>query len=288
MEKRMELMNYLVGTSRGEYPVERREAFLVQMQRLINALKRENKWDEDDWLGQEYENETFLYYPFMVDYDECDCGYLEQERAWCNVHDHSPECYQNRYLKVERQLSPRSLTRWAKRNGCKSAPRGMAVYCDCGYETAWRKFVSGHQHKRTCIVRKPNFHHKRSGLRISWYKYPFRDSYSSHLFTVSQFANVIDDCLRSIGINVKKRPVYKLHTEHRRGKDGLRLEFAQAKRDRHYDPTLLAYTADPDCLCEMKCKLTEHAAQFFETEDEMRDAIVWAIAELFDVHMIAG
>lgn len=44
----------------------------------------------------------------------------------------------------------------------------------------------------------PNFKHYKSGLEISWYKYPLRDSYSNFEFTRMQLHDIMEDCLGSI------------------------------------------------------------------------------------------
>lgn len=43
-----------------------------------------------------------------------------------------------------------------------------------------------------------NFYHKPSGFKISWYKYPFRDSYCNMEITHEQFRSILYDCLNSL------------------------------------------------------------------------------------------
>jgi hypothetical protein len=52
-----------------------------------------------------------------------------------------------------------------------------------------------HVHKETCPCSWPNFHYKPTDLRIEWYKYPFRDSYSNKSFTVEEFVEILDKCV---------------------------------------------------------------------------------------------
>lgn len=64
--------------------------------------------------------------------------------------------------------------------------------CDCGADERGEDCSPG------CILNKPNFIHKTSGLEIKWYKYPFRDSYSNREFGVEEFASIVSDCINSL------------------------------------------------------------------------------------------
>lgn len=46
-------------------------------------------------------------------------------------------------------------------------------------------------------VNEYHFYHKPSGLKIYWYKYPFRSSYSNMEITYDQFREVLVDCRNS-------------------------------------------------------------------------------------------
>ena len=58
-------------------------------------------------------------------------------------------------------------------------------YCECEDE-----------HDEDCPVIQPNFYHKSSGLKIWWYKYALRDSYSNQ--KLANFAEIIDECIESL------------------------------------------------------------------------------------------
>ena len=45
---------------------------------------------------------------------------------------------------------------------------------------------------------EPNFYHKPSGFKISWYKYPLRDSYCNMDITHEQFRSILYDCVNSL------------------------------------------------------------------------------------------
>lgn len=65
--------------------------------------------------------------------------------------------------------------------------------CTCGINEE-----NDEEHKPDCLLLKPNFYYKPDGLRIEWYKYPLRDSYSNKKLTMKYFINVIDDCIKSL------------------------------------------------------------------------------------------
>ena len=45
---------------------------------------------------------------------------------------------------------------------------------------------------------EPNFYHKPSGFKISWYKYPLRDSSCNMEITYNQFRSILYDCFNSL------------------------------------------------------------------------------------------
>uniref|UniRef100_A0A6H1ZAC0 Uncharacterized protein n=1 Tax=viral metagenome TaxID=1070528 RepID=A0A6H1ZAC0_9ZZZZ len=75
---------------------------------------------------------------------------------------------------------------------------GCAVHCTCDYHERWAKFLETGDHKPDCLIIRPNFLHKSSGLEIRWYKYIGRDSYSNKKLNHKMFAKVIDDCIASL------------------------------------------------------------------------------------------
>lgn len=48
------------------------------------------------------------------------------------------------------------------------------------------------------ISKKPNFVFKPTGLEISWYKYPFRDSYANMPISRKELMEIIDQCKKSL------------------------------------------------------------------------------------------
>lgn len=52
-----------------------------------------------------------------------------------------------------------------------------------------------------------HFHHKPSGFKIEWYKYPLRGAYCNMDITDSQFVDILNDCINSLQEN-KKVKIY--------------------------------------------------------------------------------
>lgn len=75
---------------------------------------------------------------------------------------------------------------------------GCAVHCTCDFEERWAAFCKENCHDPQCPIVRPNFLHKPSGFQVSWYKYPFRDSYMSEDLSVKEFAKIIDSCIESL------------------------------------------------------------------------------------------
>lgn len=75
---------------------------------------------------------------------------------------------------------------------------GCFVHCTCDFEERWAAFCGENYHDPQCPIARPNFLHKPSGFCISWYKYPFRDSYMNENLSVKEFGKIIDNCIESL------------------------------------------------------------------------------------------
>ena len=51
------------------------------------------------------------------------------------------------------------------------------------------------------IMQEPNFVFKPTGLKIDWYKYPFRDSYSNKEITFEELKQILKKCKESVRVN---------------------------------------------------------------------------------------
>ena len=61
------------------------------------------------------------------------------------------------------------------------------------------------------IAELPNFVYKPLNLEITWYKYALRDAFCNQDITPYELANILNDCLRSLGIHVpsvKEGPIF--------------------------------------------------------------------------------
>ena len=52
------------------------------------------------------------------------------------------------------------------------------------------------------IAELPNFVYKPLNLEIKWYKYALRSAFCNQDITPYELANILDDCLRSLGVHV--------------------------------------------------------------------------------------
>lgn len=85
--------------------------------------------------------------------------------------------------------------------------------CSCGFEEAEWEFsqrdpkptaeecdawLKEHWHLDDCLDVLPNFHHKPTGLKISWYKYIGRGMSSNQKIKYQEFAAIIAQCIASL------------------------------------------------------------------------------------------
>ena len=214
-ETKMELGNFIFGNSRGEYPIERGVGFEEELIKLFGAYAsdRDNSWRE---YGIEFENDVFSVFPYY--WGDCTCGFDDTEDLVKHIN-----CYQNevreeklkngwfedKYGWLERERSyeeNKKIEDGIYKKLCKKYnlpfPGGCAVHCTCDYDKRYEEWLKqiGYPdgHKEDCLLVKPNFHYKPTDLRIKWYKYPLRDSYSDKPITLEEFREVIDNCIKSI------------------------------------------------------------------------------------------
>lgn len=216
----------LFGNSSGEFQVERGVGFESELGRLFDsyAPSRDSSWRE---YGSEFENETFSV--FTYHWGDCECGWeskrSERSANWSKLNPHTNECYQSelKLKKLENGWtegkyfldSPkgmkyseyREIEDQIYRELCKKHnlpyPYGCAVHCTCGHDEKWERFAEEvikeiGEHPESCPVVRPNFHHKKSGYKLKWYKYPLRDSYANKNLSLKEFSSMIDDCVDSV------------------------------------------------------------------------------------------
>lgn len=77
----------------------------------------------------------------------------------------------------------------------------MHPYCWCG-----------HNECKLCAEEPTayNFYHKASGVGLNWYKYPMRSAETTEELTVERFRELINDCVDSIPLEIRARPLADL------------------------------------------------------------------------------
>lgn len=233
----MELGNLIFGNSRGEYPLERGMGFEEELYRLFDAYapQRDNSWRE---YGEEFENEIFSVFPYY--WGECTCGFdnyeftekhspncfqteLKEEKLKSGWRETKygyleyvgsglkfGETYTlDKVWKMEDEREKKIVKKLYEKRDWNTKTKGwwhgFAVRCDCDYYQRYEKWLKqiGYPdgHKEDCLLVKPNFLYKPTGLKIKWYKYPLRDAYISEKISLEEFRKIIDNCIKSISQN---------------------------------------------------------------------------------------
>lgn len=161
--------------------------------------------------GCDYENDVFEMHPFW--WGDCECGFDALEAEWEDAHDHESSCYQA----VIRQRGfldfddPRrddlTYEEREKHNGDIVAAvcaemgldpyYGSYVHCACSHDQAWKTWRGEHDHDPKCGVVRPNFLHKKSGVRVDWYKYIGRSMEAPDVDRV-EWQRIMDEALDSV------------------------------------------------------------------------------------------
>lgn len=159
--------------------------------------------------GVEYCNDVFEMHKFW--WGDCTCGFDDEEWEWLERHPHKPDCFHVKYEKYEKELEEKGITlynhktkekwkqlmkKFAEENGY---PRleGIAVYCDCGRDEEYEKWLQTHGHKPDCKLVVPNFLYKPTGLAIYWYKWIGRSMSANQKIRPREFRKIIDHCIQS-------------------------------------------------------------------------------------------
>jgi hypothetical protein len=199
----MELGNAAFGNSRGNYPVDR------GLQDIFHELLIEPfgfngyGYPEDEMLSDwtelpegGYTNGTFIFRQYF--WGDCQCGWDDVSFTFDD--SHSDECYRTKLDALHKQYGEeQSGGFWHVPWNCKPYKKARTLLCkemgldpDCGCEAhctcdnpsrykAWfdENKLGEHGHKDTCRIILPNFECPEVGLKIKWYKYALRDSYSN-------------------------------------------------------------------------------------------------------------
>jgi hypothetical protein len=210
----MELGNICFGNSRGDHSVDRdlQTYFCRQLEELgfdhygvANDLPRGDR-------GQ-FENEVFWIMPYC--WSDCDCEYEDKENSWSEANKHDSSCYQIALSKFEDDFRDKHGSQYLNEKNSKlyekeintllaqfklpKYPSGSAIHCTCDYDVKWKEWSSKNDHAETCCLVLPNFWHKPTGLKIKWYKYALRDSYSNQSVDMNLLKKVFKSCKASLG-----------------------------------------------------------------------------------------
>ncbi len=150
-----------------------------------------------EWgYGQDFVNDVFEMWPYF--WGDCDCGHEEAEGAWCQKHDHTPDCYHAvLWGRVDAGESSMDIApQMAKDWGLPYA--GCAVHCTCGATKLYEAWAAEHQHDARCSVARPNFAHQASGLEVRWYKYIGRSMDLNREVTEREWTSILAGCIASV------------------------------------------------------------------------------------------
>jgi hypothetical protein len=210
----MELGNMIFGNSRGEAEIPDSSRWHGTMARLLDAVGKAlgEKHGDGYGYGRDFDNDTFTMMPYY--WGDCECGFEDKVNEWCEKNPHTKECFDTRFQEEEDRLENLSydarhkkMVKWAKANGCKEAPTGMRVYCDCGRTEKYNEFLKDKEHDSSCRIVRPNFLYKPTGFQVCWYKYWARDSYMTPEISIDEFERIINACVDSLNI---KEPLEKV------------------------------------------------------------------------------
>ncbi|MEM7282840.1 MAG: hypothetical protein AAF438_14570 [Pseudomonadota bacterium] len=165
--------------------------------------------------GEDFENSTFVMRRFY--WGDCDCGGEQREVDFENNDPgHSVDCYQTvlknrlRNAGVKQYGDPgfwedrmpyderRKIEGPIYDDVCVTfnLPRqGCAIHCTCDYKS--RRTNADIYHRDTCSLELPNFVHKKSGFKVSWYKWIGRGMEIDYPETLDLNA-ALSECFQSL------------------------------------------------------------------------------------------
>ena len=164
--------------------------YQAELRGRIQAWKDETDYDRIEKLAFGSDHSVFSGFDNEVTQDGPVTTIISQPRkdaameVWRKAHDAKGEFERKVYDEL------------CKKHGLSEY--GCAVHCTCSYEPraeAYWNELGGHS--EGCRLIQPNFLYKPTGLRINWYKYPFRDSYMSPKISAKEWRSIIRNCIES-------------------------------------------------------------------------------------------
>lgn len=164
-------------------------------------------------MGAEpFDNDVFTMRSYY--WGDCTCGYEELSYEWEEDTEHQENCYQKLFRKMHCVEDEGWYT--TKRGhgigdececvkiACEKfgidpdAPGGY-VHCTCDYKAKWQEFLNNNDHSDECLLNKPNFVYKPTGVEISWYKHAARGiTCNKEEPTAVRWFEVIRGCVDSL------------------------------------------------------------------------------------------
>jgi hypothetical protein len=190
----MELGNLLFGNSRGEFPVNRslQDVFCEVIGEPLKKLGLD--------FYQEFENDTFRLFPYY--WGDCTCGYEDEEAEWMNDNHHDDDCISRLIDELSADVSLSVVKGIYKKYDLSTEGKtwwyGYRCKCTCTLIDKWYEFCSVRGHQPECPTVKHNFWYKPTNLRLSWYKYPLRDSYMNQDLTTVELLDIFRECAKSM------------------------------------------------------------------------------------------
>jgi len=204
------LPQMLFGNATSEYDLGRNETLVAdELYDLSQTLAEKNPDAQahgflggEFGYGQDFTNDVFEMHPYW--WGDCQCGYEESEMEWESDHPHDPACWQERWghehtrvlvLGLAYDEMQRLMREWEVANGWDGRP-GVAVFCDCGQDDLWQKWVSTHHHDPSCGEVRPNF--RCGDVEVRWYKYIGRGMSTNSELSRDEWRGVFAVCRASL------------------------------------------------------------------------------------------
>lgn len=171
--------------------------------------------------GVDYENDVFLLHPDYED-DECKCGFRERSDKWDDANPHSATCpdvayyaWLNKWEHILRaEHVPLEKKRDAEKSYCMRLFGHEHPVCNCGQDERRRQWYTENDHDFRCPIVLPNFWHKPSGLKITWYKWIGRDMKADPELSGERLAEILTECWNSIPAEAREKAATEHEEEH--------------------------------------------------------------------------
>jgi hypothetical protein len=218
MPENVELGQMLFGTG----PINHYDAYwategLCMLANIIAEKRNDYEYGERATLtssmgAEPFENDVFIMRSYY--WGDCTCGYDEKSYKWEEDNRHDKDCYQAffqemHYLDGEDWYKEKEGHKISDECNCvqvacekfgidPEAPGGY-VHCTCGHKNKWHEFLANNNHTPDCLMKKPNFVYKPTGVEISWYKHAGRGiTCNKEEPSAVRWFEVIRDCVDSL------------------------------------------------------------------------------------------